>query len=104
MFFYYKKKKNIFFISFFFGTKRGQIPREKKLRNYPDISRHASPGNIIKPELLKLSRRSLQNDQIQMIHINAKISKPIGTSISFAPSMVDLHMSIHSQQLPDTMN
>jgi hypothetical protein len=63
-----------------------------------------APGNIIKHELLKLDRRSLQNNQIQMIHRNAKISKPIRTSISFASSMVDLHMPIHPQQVPDTMN
>jgi len=51
-----------------------------------------------------LNRKSLKNNQIQMIQRNVKISKPINTPISFALSLVDLHMSIQSQQFPDTIN
>jgi len=39
---------------FFSWYKRGQNPREKKLQNVPDISRHSGSENIIKDELLKL--------------------------------------------------
>jgi len=96
--FYFK----FFFFTYFLFVQKRAKPNIKNYRNKTDILKHPSLKNIIKNKLFKLTRRSLKNNQIKMIHKNVKVSKSY-TYIFFTPNMDNLQMPINFHQLPDMM-
>ena len=68
------KIKNIWHYSFYFLVERAKAQKEKELLVYTNISRHASPINIIKKETWNTTRRSLHNINFKRIKRKTKIS------------------------------
>jgi len=62
--------------------------------SYTNISRHASPRNIIKNETQDPIRRSLYNKNVKRVQREAKISHSIDTSISLPPGMIEMHVLV----------